>query len=160
MKYLSAVCVFTLALFLSLTAQGRTTLKYQVLVEDAQGAPLVSAPVNFEVAVRQGSASGDILFVEKISTETSPVGVAYFTIGDQSENVTLDDLDWAGEVFFLDLKVDKGTGLQSLGCSQIMSVPKAIHADMAGAVILTSPSGKRFKVSIDDNGDIHTQPAD
>lgn len=37
-----------------------------------------------------------------------------------------------------------------------MSVPRAIHAATASAVVLTSPAGKQFKVTISDNGELST----
>lgn len=149
MLALAAVCPAAL--------EARTVLKYQALVENGAGNPMVSAPVSFKVAIRQEKPTGDVVISEEISTTTSPAGVAYFNIGEQSTYTTLDDLDWAGQTYFLDLSVDRGDGMQSLGCTQIMSVPRAIYAATAGSLELVSPSGKRFKVTIDDNGQVATQ---
>ena len=38
-----------------------------------------------------------------------------------------------------------------------MSVPFAKYADSANKIILTSMSGKKFAVTIDDNGNIATE---
>lgn len=139
-------------------AQSRTVLNYQVLVRDEAGQTVKSTPVTFTISIREGAADGDIVLSETATSTTSPAGVAYFNIGDKSTTATLDDLDWAGETYFLDISYDRGTGKKSLGCTQIMSVPRAIHANSAAEVILTSPSGKKFKVTIDDNGNVVTEP--
>lgn len=150
--------IMVLAAIFPAALEARSLLKYQVLVENGEGLPVASAPVSFKIAIRQGEPQGPVVISEEIETVTSPAGVAYFNIGEQSTYTTLDDLDWAGDTYFLDLNMDRGDGMQSLGCTQIMSVPRAIYASSASSVILVSPSGKRFKVTIDDNGQVATQP--
>lgn len=157
MKKLFLAAITALATMLPATLQARTVLKYQTLVSDAEGKTMASAPVSFKVAIRQGSATGDVVISETYSTTTSEAGIAYLNIGEQSQYTTLDDLDWAGNTYFLEMSVDRGTGMQSLGATQIMSVPRAIYAATAGALVLQSPSGKNFKVTIDDNGQVSTQ---
>lgn len=158
MKKLVLMTLLVFASVLPQFSSAKTVLKYQVLVSDENGSALVDTPVTFNVSIRQGSASGDVVMAEKIGATTSAVGVADFNIGEQSSTVSLDDLDWAGDVYFLDLSIDRGNGMQNLGCTQIMSVPRAIYASSASELILRSPSGKRFKVVIDDNGEVSTQP--
>lgn len=157
MNKLLLTAILFLSACVSANLEARTVLKYQALINDADGHPMVSASVTFNISVRQGSATGDAVITETVSTTTSDSGVAYINIGEQSQNTSLDDLDWAGTTYFLDLSVDRGTGMQSLGCTQIMSVPRAIYASTAGAVVLESPSGKRFKVTISDDGKVATQ---
>ena len=153
--FLTAI-VATMALC-SLNVEARTVLKYQTLVSGNDGNPMTSTPVSFNISIREGSTSGNVVISESVTTTTSEAGVAYLNIGEQSQYTTLDDLDWAGKTYFLDMSVDRGSGMQSLGCTQIMSVPRAIYAATAGALVLESPSGKRFKVAIDDNGQVSTQ---
>lgn len=158
MKKLLLVGILALMSLGGLRAENPTLMKYQALVTDAQGKPMVSAPVAFNIAVREGSPTGGVVMSESVTTTTSELGIAYINIGGNAGNVTLDDLDWAGTTYFLDMSVDRGNGMESLGCTQIMSVPRAIYATTAGSVELTSPSGKRFKVAIDDNGQVVAQP--
>lgn len=157
MKKMFLAAITALAAMSPAALEARKVLKYQALVSDADGHPMVSAPVSFNVVIRQGSATGSAVISETFSTTTSEAGIAYLNIGEQSQYTTLDDLDWAGNTYFLDMSVDRGTGMQSIGCTQIMSVPRAIYAATAGALVLESPSGKRFKVTIDDKGQVATQ---
>ncbi len=158
MKKIILAAIAALAVACPANTEARTVLKYQTLVSDTEGKPLASAPVSFNIVIRQGSATGSAVISETFSTTTSEAGIAYLNIGEQSQYTTLDDLDWAGSVYFLDMSIDRGAGMQSLGATQIMSVPRAIYASTAGALVLESPSGKRFKVTIDDNGQVSTQP--
>ena len=130
-------------------------LGYQASVVDADGKPVVSTPVTFSVSIRQNVPTGDVVYAENISTETSPAGIAYFNIG---ENGGLENLDWSSTSYFLDMSYDYGQGYKSLGSTMIVSVPRAMHADSAASLVLSSPSGKKFKVTIDDNGQVVASP--
>lgn len=152
--------LFFVLVFIALSAfegNARNLLKYQILVTDASGKPMVSAPVSLDFTVRKGEPTGEAVMSENISTVTSEAGIAYVNIGENSLYAP-EDLDWAGETYFLDIKIDKGTGKESLGIAQIMSVPKAIYAESASSLLLKSPSGKNFKVTIDDNGNLTANP--
>lgn len=160
MKKFVLISLLAIVSIVCMQSEAKTVLRYQCLVEDANGAAIKSQPVSLKVSIREGSATGTVVLSETLTATTSPAGIAYFNIGEQSEATTLDDLNWAGETYFMDLSIDRGTGMQSLGCTQILSVPKTIHAETASAVVLTSPSGKRFKVTVNDNGEVSTTAID
>lgn len=144
------------AAFLAVSAgHAASLLGYQTSVTNAEGAAVVSAPVTFSVSIRQNEPSGEVVYAENISTETSPAGIAYFNIG---ENGGLENLDWSSTSYFLDIACDYGQGYKSLGSTKIVSVPRAMHADSASSLVLSSPSGKKFKVTIDDNGQVVASP--
>ena len=137
------------------TGHAASLLGYQASVTDAEGAPVVSAPVSFSVSIRQGEPAGDVVYAENITAETSPAGIAYFNIG---ANGGLENLDWSSTTYFLDMAYDYGQGFKSLGSTMIVSVPCAMYADTASSLVLSSPSGKKFKVTIDDNGQVVASP--
>lgn len=141
--------------FVALGATAQSAMKYQVLVADAMGNALPDTDVTIGVTIRATSATGDIVLNESHAVTTTAAGIAYLTIGaDETAVNRLADLDWEGTPYFLEVTVDSGAGAVSLGAHQIMSVPRAAYAATAGALVLTSPSGKKFKVTIDDNGNV------
>ncbi len=142
----------------SAAAQARTTMKYQALVCDETGKALADKEVSFKVAIHEGTAAGTSVLDEEYTTTTSPAGIAYLNIGETTKGTLLENLDWAGTTYFLEVSVNRGQGFVSLGSQQIMSVPRAIHAQTAESVVLTSPSGKKFKVTINDKGELTTTP--
>lgn len=143
--------------FAAMGASAQTAMKYQVLVADAMGRALPDTEVTVGVTIRAASATGDMMLNESHTVTTSAAGIAYLTIGaDETAVNRLADLDWEGTPYFLEVTVDSGAGAVSLGTQQIMSVPRAAYAATAGALVLTSPSGKKFKVTIDDNGNVTT----
>ncbi len=66
-------------------------------------------------------------------------------------------INWGKGTFFIETEIDKGAGFVSTGAQQLMSVPYAKYANQAGKITLTSVSGKKFTLTIDDEGNISTQ---
>lgn len=141
-----------------LPAAAATTVKYQTLVSDATGAVLRNAPVKIKVAIRQDSATGSVVFAEEHAATTNAAGVAYINIGEVNTAATLDDLAWGSTTYFMELAIDRGAGYEALGTTQIMAVPRALYAAEAGRVVLTSPSGKKYAVSVNDKGEVVSTP--
>ena len=139
----------------ALIADAATTMNYARTVQAADGTPAADTAVKVRVSIREAAADGKVVFGEEHNVTTSPTGVAYVTIGTKSAT-SLDDLDWAAKTYFMETAVDLGSGYAGSVCQQIMSVPRAVHAKTASAVLLTSPSGKKFSVTISDNGAIST----
>lgn len=125
-------------------------------LQTADGLPKANLPVKVKVVIRASAADGDVVFGEEHQVTTSPAGVAYVAVGSQSTAATLDQLDWGNTVYFMETSVDWGEGYKDTVNQQVMSVPRAIHAATASAVVLTSPAGKQFKVTISDNGELST----
>lgn len=144
-----------LTALMSASAAG-PVMNFSRTVQTSDGLPKANLPVKVKVVIHAGSADGAVTFGEEHSVTTSPAGVAYLAIGSQSTDTTLDMLDWGNTDYYMETSVDCGDGYSDAVCQQILSVPRAIHASTASAVILTSPSGKQFKVTITDNGEIST----
>lgn len=155
-KLLLLATLIIMGASLSLKAAGM--LGYQANLTDNEGKALISTPVTFNISIHQGTPTGPTVYSEAISTETSPTGLAYINIGNNGGMTQINDLDWTATSYFLEVSYDFGKGNRSLGCTKIMSVPRAIHADTASSMILTSPSGKKFKVVINDNGELTATP--
>lgn len=159
MKKIFTAFALAIVLMAGYTAEAisRNLMKYQILVTDKNGEIKASSPVTLDFAIREGSADGEIVAGEQVTTTTSDKGIAYVDLGAQSSN-PIENLDWSGKTYFLEIRIDRGSGMESLGSSQIMSVPRAIHSSSASSLILKSPSGKEFKVTIDDQGNLVANP--
>lgn len=148
--------ILLIAGLVSASAQG-PVMNFARTVQTADGQPKANLPVKVKVVVRAGSADGAVVFGEEHQVTTSPAGVAYVPVGSQCTTATLDMLDWGKTDYYMETAVDCGEGWQDAVNQQVLSVPRAIHAATASAVVLTSPSGKQFKVTIADDGTISTQ---
>ena len=153
-----SICLLTLICGVIPEYVSAKALGYQAAVTDNEGAPLLSTDVNFNIRLHQNSADGEVVYAETISTTTSPSGIAYFNIGENGGQTSIEDLDWGGTTYFLEIDYSHSGGSKSLGSTMVMSVPRAMHADSASSLMLSSPSGKKFKVVIDDNGNVSATP--
>lgn len=150
------ILTLTALLAASLSMGAATVMNFARTVQTADGLPKANLPVKVRVVLHAATADGPVIFGEEHQVTTSPAGVAYVEIGSQNTDTSLDMLDWGGTEYFMETAVDCGQGYQDAVTQQILSVPRAIHANSASAVVLTSPSGKRFNVTISDNGAIST----
>lgn len=153
--------LINIAAFMCLCLPGAfagSLLGYQANVVDQEGLPVCSKNVEFSISIHQDNADGDVVYAEKLTTETSPAGIAYFNIGNGGGQTSIEDLNWGASTYFIEVVYDYGQGAKSLGSTQIVSVPHAVYADSAASLVLTSPSGKEFKVTINDNGEITASP--
>lgn len=158
MRKLVYTIAASLLLCASATAAVPGSFKWQALVRDDNGAVLADEAISVKITIRQGAADGDILYGETHDVTTTASGVAYLNIGEgDSGEASLQDLNWADGPYFMEVEMDKGDGYESIGSQELLSVPYAEFANSAERVVLTSPNGKQWNVTIDDNGNLSTE---
>ena len=155
MKKLLYTIAASLMICTSATAAVPASFKWQALVRDDNGAVLADKEVSVKITIRQGAADGDILYGETHSATTTSSGIVYLNIGEG--DASLQDLNWADGPYFMEVEMDKGEGFESIGSQELLSVPYAEFANSAEKVVLTSPNGKQWNVTIDDNGNLSTE---
>ncbi len=138
--------LFTLFLALTATtlvfAQAPQQVKYQGVARDAAGAVIANGTLTVQFDVHTGSASGPIVYTESHAGVTTNM-FGLFSINMGSVTPFPANLFGAG-MEFLEVSVDFGTGLTSMGTSQFLSVPYALFADSSanpGPAGAMGPSG-------------------
>lgn len=117
-----------------------------------------SKNVTIQVGIR-ATADGTDVYTETHNTTTDSYGVADVTVGQgKALKGSFDSLDWTSARYFVAVAVDKGTGLVDAGVSEISAVPYALVAGKASSLVMTSASGKKFLIIIDDNGTLTATP--
>ena len=118
----------------TLFAQAPEKFSYQAVVRNASNALVTDAPVSVRVSVLQGSAEGEVLYVETHSAVTNANGLLTLEIGGgKTEQGAFDRIDWANGPFFLKTETDPdGGGNYSItSVQQLLSVPYALYAKEA-----------------------------
>ena len=67
------------------------------------------------------------------------------------------DVDWSDGVYFFETEVDRGTGYESQGTQQLLSVPYAKCAVTADNVHVKSPDGKLWKIKVSNDGTVSAE---
>ena len=120
----------SLLLFLlsSLTLLGQTpsTFNYQAALRDATGHVLESTSASIQLIIHQGSETGTTVYSEIHNTTTSEFGLVNLEIGSVTP-ATFATIDWSAGPYFVEVIVNGA----SMGTSQLLTVPYALHAESA-----------------------------
>lgn len=131
MKVFFSVILF-FALALNIKAQTPQGMNYQGVARNSVGLELISQNIGVQFSIRNGSASGTIVYTETHSTTTDPNGLFTLVIGNGTPTSgTFSSIGWAsGTSKWLEVSMDitGGSSYQLMGASQLMSVPYALYA--------------------------------
>jgi hypothetical protein len=135
--------VYTLVAALMLTwgvyAQAPASIKYQGVARNSTGAPIANGTVTVKFDIHSGSASGPVVWTEThTGVTTNQFGL--FNINMGSITAGVDTVFYAGQEF-LEVSVDFGSGLTSMGTSQFLSVPYALYAQNSANPGPQGPAG-------------------
>lgn len=113
-------------------AQTPTLINYQAIARNTEtGSELANQQIFMQALVRSGGPSGTVVYQEAHDNiETNEFGLFSLQIGG-GEPLTgsLADVNWAQGNYWLEIELDAGSGLQSVGSMQLVSVPYAMHAN-------------------------------
>lgn len=143
----------------SVSAAVPGSFQMQAVATDGGAGVLANAEVTVRLSLRQGKADGKSVYVETHGTTTDGLGVITVHVGEgAAASGDFSAIAWGEADMFIETEIDKGAGFVPAGTSRICAVPFAKVADKASRLQLTSASGKRFEVSIDDEGNLKATP--
>jgi hypothetical protein len=136
----NSVTIFALLVFsFMLNAQAPQLIKYQGVARDAAGNPIVNGTIQVQFDIHNVFAAGPIIYTElHPSVPTDQFGLFSLSIGSITPFPV--GLFGTGDEF-LEVSVDFGSGLTSMGTSHLLSVPYALYADSSGTAGPTGPMG-------------------
>ena len=118
-----------LFLALSLFGQSPQSFNYQAVVRDAGGNIIPNSEIGIRISILQGAEIGTPSCVEEFNVTTNSFGLITLAIG--SNNPTdFSIIEWSSGPYFIKLEIDPdgGTDYTTMGISQLISVPYALHA--------------------------------
>jgi len=123
-----------MAIIVALTSFAQTpqAFKYQAVVRDAAGEILSGTTVSLRMSIRDGSASGTVIYRETHTAITNQFGLVNIEIGNGTPNIgTFSAISWGSGSKFLETELDPagGTTYVSMGTAQLMSVPYALYSE-------------------------------
>lgn len=120
-------------------AQAPQMIKYQGVARDANGLLIANDTIAVRFDIHTGTAVGPILYTEThFGVTTNTFGLFSINIGSIAPFPA--NLFGAGNEF-LEVFVNFGAGLTSMGTSELLSVPYALYADSSGTPGATGPQG-------------------
>jgi hypothetical protein len=125
-------------------AQSPDMFNYQGAARDAGGNILANQPIGLQIDIRQSTQTGTIVYSETHTTTTNGFGLFTVRIGAGTPQAgTMSSIDWANGPYFSEVSLDVSGGInyQSMGVSQLLSVPYALYAANSGTPGPTGPQG-------------------
>lgn len=125
-------------------AQSPNKINYQAVARSSSGSILANQAVNFRLSIIQGSASGNIMYVESHALTTNQYGLVNMAIGGGNVLAgSMATIDWGQGPYFVKVELDAtgGTSYTAMGTSELVSVPYALYAANAGTAGPTGPTG-------------------
>ena len=157
-KIISVLTVFLC--IIGMSAQVPDSFQYQAVLRNADGSIASNEPLEVKIRIHQGSADGTVVFEEEHTTSSTASGIITLKVGEgsnTSRETLFVDIDWSSDVYFFETLVDRGTGFESLGSQQLLSVPYAKCAVIADNVHVKSPDGKLWKIKVSNDGTISAE---
>ncbi len=117
-----------------LFAQVPDGIKYQAVVRNQNGDPIVNRAMFLRISILEGSEQGAVVFQEIHPVQTNGFGLVNLTIGDGVSGNSLHNVSWSnGQSKWIRIEMDT-TGNQyfTMGASQLLSVPYAFYAETSG----------------------------
>jgi hypothetical protein len=129
MKRISITSSILLGVMLVVNGQSPEAFKYQGIIRDGDGDPLVNDAVTLRFSIRSGGETGTIVYQETHTTATNAFGLVNLNVGQGNPVIgTFESVDWGASTHFLQTEVNNGGGFLNMGSYQLLSVPYALHA--------------------------------
>ncbi len=131
-----AVILFSQLFHFKGYAQTPNAIPYQGVARNASGAILGSQPISLRFSLHDVTAVGTVVYQETHSATTTTLGLFTLNIGTGTSSIgTMASVDWANGAKFLQVEMDAtgGTAYVDMGTTQMLSVPFALYAKIAGS---------------------------
>ncbi len=121
-------------------------INYQAVARNSVGNVLPNKKIAARLSIRDGSATGTVLYSETRTITTNNFGLFTIAIGSAGANNstgTISGIDWSTAAKFIQVEVDPdgGSNFMNMGVAQLLSVPYALHAGTASVGTLTGNAG-------------------
>ncbi len=136
MKKLLLLGLYWLVTVSALAITTPEKINYQGVARSADGTLLVNQNLGIQIQIRTVNSNGDVVYSETHTVITNQYGLFSLQIGDGSVELgVFADIDWDKDTFVeLSMDFSGGTNYISMGTSQLVAVPYALHAKTADNV--------------------------
>lgn len=147
MKLLSFLLFNALLLPSIVLAQAPGKFNYQAVVRNAVGELVANQNISILVKIQSGSLPATVYYSEEHTPTTDGLGHIDISIGSEGNANDFAAIDWSDGPYFLHIEMDiaGGQNYMAVSTQQLLSVPYALYAEVAGngvgTVGSTGPQG-------------------
>lgn len=139
MKKINLILGFCLAILTFAQAQiPPQAFNYSAVARNAAGQPIATATIGIQISILKSSTLGQVMYAENHFVNTDAFGLFNLIVGGgavQSGSMNL--IDWSIDDYYLKVGMDAsgGTNFLTMGTTQLLSVPYALHAATADSIV-------------------------
>ncbi|WP_299444305.1 hypothetical protein [uncultured Aquimarina sp.] len=136
-------------------AQAPEGFNYQAVARDAMGDIIVNTTIGVEFQLHETTIDGPVIYTETHSPTTNAYGIFNLIVGQGTSTDTFNLVDWATDLHFIETSIDlaNGSTYVTIGTTQLLSVPYALHAKTATNGITTAQATILGNTSGTNTGD-------
>ncbi|MCW3083854.1 MAG: hypothetical protein JWP12_1220 [Bacteroidetes bacterium] len=141
MKFKNLLTLVLLLVAATIFAQAPQRFNYQAVARNSSGFILANQAVGMQISLRQGTATGTIVYTETHAVTTNDLGLMNLSIGGGTVTAgTFSSIDWSAGPYFIEISMDVtgGTSYVIMGTQELLSVPYALYAANSGT---SGPAG-------------------
>lgn len=137
MKNFIRIVAITIQIMVYVQSNGQVPqgFKYQAVCRDTEGIVIQNQSVNVRLSIHDIDLTGTIIYQETFSVTTSQFGLIILDVGSGNvQSGVFATISWEAGYKFLEVELDLGSGYLSMGTTQLLSVPYALHAETADSI--------------------------
>jgi hypothetical protein len=136
-RHLISTFILLLIAKLSLSQIPPNAFNYSAVARNVAGAPIASTTIGIQISILKTSTVGPIQYVENHFVNTDAYGLFNLVIGAGAvQTGSMKNIKWNNDNYYLKVGMDAtgGTSFLTMGITQLLSVPYAIHAKTADSI--------------------------
>jgi hypothetical protein len=134
---------FILAICISLCSFAQAQIppkafNYSAVARNAAGQPIATSTIGIQITILKTSTTGTSVYSENHFLNTDAYGLFNLVIGGGSlQSGNMSTIDWSADNYYLKVGMDAngGTNFLTMGTTQLLSVPYALHAATADSIV-------------------------
>lgn len=133
-KLITLLVLFATSLAIAQVPQG---ISYQAIALNAAENPVVSSTIGIRLTILDNAANGTAIYTETQTKTTNAQGLFNLIIGQGTVvSGTFNTINWGTNSKFLKVEMDAtgGTNFVTVGTTQLLSVPYAMHAATVSSI--------------------------
>ena len=134
---LSTLCFLLLTLIVKAQTPPNA-FNYSAVARNAAGQPIATATIGIQISILKTSTLGSTVYSENHFVNTDAFGLFNLVIGGGAvQSGSMANIDWSNDNYYLKVGMDAtgGTNFLTMGTTQLLSVPYAMHAATADSII-------------------------
>ena len=149
-KMKKIILLLTLSFSLLNFANAQTppnAFNYSAVARNAAGQPIATTTIGIQVTILKTSPTGASQYSENHFVNTDAYGLFNLVIGAGAvQSGSMATIDWSNDNYYLKIGMDAagGTNFLTMGTTQLLSVPYALHAKTAESLVGGGSGGGGF----------------